>query len=170
MRVATVALLVWFSCPGGIVCADEFQIPAPGGGSLTVKAADLARDRDGTVHARGRVEATHGAVSIACVGTVTIRLSNKLFSTLDAQGMIEARTGDKKLWGQQLYYEDARRLITVSGEPRAQQGATSYRAEKRILCYTGTGVMKFEPAAKIHIDKPAHPKKAPGRKRLFGIF
>ncbi|MCX6353353.1 MAG: hypothetical protein NTZ78_00440 [Candidatus Aureabacteria bacterium] len=166
-----VASLVLFAAFQGAGIAEEIQVPAPDGSTLSLKASDITRDEQGNINARGRVEVAHSSVSIACVGTVTVSVSGGKFSSLEAQGIIEAVSGDKKLWGQHLYYEQPRHLITVSGEPRAQQGGTRYSAEKRILCYLETGVMKFEPKAQIFIEKnPEHGKKKPGKGRFFGLF
>ena len=85
---------------------------------------------------------------------------------------IEARAGEKKLWGNNVFYDEPRRLLTLSGNPGAREGRTIYGADNRILCYTETGVMKFEPRAKITIDKKlgSGEKQKRKRRKFLGLF
>jgi hypothetical protein len=152
--------------------AEEIQILAPDRSQLTLRAGRTASDSSGNITASGRVEVKHGNVEIACEGgTVKVYVSRSLFSALDAQGAIVATAAHKKLWCQHLFYEEPRRLITASGDPRVQEGGTTYRAAQRILLYTETGVMKFEPSAQILIDKGLdREKKKRARKSFLGLF
>lgn len=154
------------------VCgAGEMKISAPDQSQLALNATILASDGMGNVSASGRVEAKHGDVDIACQGKMKVFLSNQMFSALEADGEVEAAVAHKKIWCKKLYYEEPRRMITASGEPRVQEGSTIYRAKQRILIYTETGVMKFEPAPQITIDKRMdHDKKKSGRKPFLGLF
>jgi hypothetical protein len=62
-------------------------------------------------------------------------------------------------------------MITASGDPRVQEGKTTYRAKQKILIYTETGVMKFEPAPQITIDKGLErAQKKSERKSFLGLF
>ncbi len=152
--------------------AEEMKILAPDQSQLTLRAGLLSRDASGNISAGGKVEVKHGEVEIRCQGTVKVYVSRDLFSNLEADGTIEAAAAHKKIWCQRLLYEEPRRLITASGEPRVQEGGTTYRAAKRIRVYTETGVMKFEPSAQIVIDKKGldRGKKKRERKSFFGLF
>ena len=166
--MAILALLLLHSTGGG---AEEMKILAPDQSQLTLRASLLARDGSGNISASGRVEVKHAEVEITCQGTVKVYVSRSLFSALEAEGTIEATAAHKKIWCQKLFYEEPRRLITASGEPRVQEGSTTYRATQRILVYTETGVMKFEPSAQILIDKGLdRDKKKRERKSFLGLF
>ncbi len=149
----------------------EFKASASDGTIITLRADTITHEASGEVLARGRVEAKHTNVEIICVGQVKLLLSNKRFWGLEASGNIEARVGGKNMWGNHLFYEEPYHLITLSGNPRVQEGMTRYSADKRILCYTETGVMKFDPRPKITINKKSNRRK-PKRKRgkFLGLF
>lgn len=164
------ALLVACSTISG---AGEMKIAAPDQSQLLLSATILASDGEGNVSASGRVEARHGDVAIACQGAVKVYLSNQTFSALDAEGEVEAAAAHKKIWCKKLYYEEPRRMITASGEPRVQEGSTIYRAKQKIFVYTETGVMRFDPAPQITIDKGldrARKKQKHEKKSFLGIF
>jgi hypothetical protein len=162
------ALLLAHSTAWG---AREMKIVAPDQSQLLLKAATLASDGAGNISAGGRIEAKHGDVDITCQGKAKVYLSNQMFSALEAEGDVEATAGHKKIWCKKLYYEEPRRMITASGEPRVQEGKTTYRAKQRILIYTETGVMKFEPAPQITIDKGMdRAKENQERKSFLGLF
>jgi len=166
--ITILALLLFQSRGAG---AEEIQILAPDRSQLTLRAGRMASDGSGNITASGRVEVKHGNVEIACEGNVKVYVSHSLFSALDAQGTITATAAHKKIWCQHLFYEEPRRLITASGDPRVQEGGTTYRATQRILLYTETGVMKFEPSAQILIDKGLdREKKKRARKSFLGLF
>lgn len=156
------------------VCrAGEMKIAAPDQSQLVLNATTLASDGKGNISASGRVEAKHGGVSITCQGTVLVYLSNQMFSALEAGGDVEAAAANKKIWCKKLYYEEPRRLITASSEPRVQEGSTIYRAKQKIFIYTETGVMKFDPAPQITIDKGldrVQKKQKHEKKSFLGIF
>jgi len=165
-----ISTLIWAAAVSGAAVAEEAQLPAPGHTLLTINASDMAREAGGNIIARGKINISHPPVSITCVGTARINVSDGQFASLEAQGMAEASAGDKKLWGQRLYYEEARHLISVSGQPRAREGDTSYKAGRRIICYLETGVMKFDPHAEIYVEKSQGHKKKAQRRKFLGIF
>lgn len=151
--------------------AGEMKIGAPDQSQLLLRATTLTSDGAGNISARGRIDAKHGDVEISCEGKAKIYLSNQMFSALDAEGKVEVTAANKKIWCNKLYYEEPRRMITASGEPRVQEGSTTYRAKQRIIIYTETGVMKFEPAPQIVIDKGIErAQKKNERKSFLGIF
>jgi hypothetical protein len=166
--ITILALLLLRSTGWG---AEEMKILAPDRSQLTLRAGRLASDASGNISASGKVEVKHGGVEIACEGTVKVYVSRGVFSALEAKGVIEATAARKKIWCQRLFYEEPRHLITASGDPRVQEGSTTYKATQRILLYTETGVMKFEPSPQIRIDKGLdHTKKKRGRKSFLGLF
>ncbi len=154
------------------VCgAGEMKISAPDQSQMVLNATTLASDGTGNISASGKIEAKHGDVDITCRGAVKVYLSNQTFSALDAEGDVEATAAHKKIWCKKLYYEEPRRMITASGEPRVQEGSTIYRAKQKIFIYTETGVMKFEPAPQITIDKGlGRDKKKHEGKAFLGLF
>lgn len=149
----------------------EIQVSAPDGSLLTVRAGALRRDDSGDITAGGRIEIRHATVEITCSGGAVVFVPDGKFSALKADGVIEATVGEKRIWGTHLFYDEPLRLLSMSGNPRAQEGKTKYSTAKRILCYTDTGVMKFEPKARIIIDRAMERRKAPRkRKKIFGLF
>jgi hypothetical protein len=147
------------------------QIEGPDRTMLTLRADEVTREGSGNIIARGRIEAKHAGVSIACTGAVTVYATETVFSSLEARGRVEAASGKKTIRGNHLLYEPLPHLVTVSGDPFVHDGNTIYRAERRILCYTETGVMEFEPRAQIVIERGADRGKAKrGRKKFLGLF
>jgi hypothetical protein len=167
----SVSLLLLALCSGSIAVSEEIEMFAPDGKPFALEADRIQEEESGNLIATGRIEARHGNVIIRCMGQATVYVSHGNFSAIEAHGLIEADTDGKKLWSNRLFYDEPRRLLTLSGNPRALEGKTRYSAEKRILCYTETGVMKFEPRARITIDNTrGREKSKPRRKKFLGLF
>lgn len=149
----------------------EAKLTTPDGEAVTIRASSMRAGEPGVIMAGGSIEARHGSVTIKCVGTMRVLVSGDTFRALDARGGVEATAGSKKLWGQRAFYDEPRRLITMSGFPRAQDGKTMLRAEKRILYYADSGLIKCEPTAQFFVERDfKSAKSSRKRKRFLGIF
>ena len=121
--------------------------------------------------AAGRSEIAHGALTISCVGTAVVKTSGGYFSSLDAVGEVRATAGKKTMKGERLEYEAARHLVTLSGRPEVDEEGVISRAERRILVYLETGVIKCEPRTLKAIDKSYRREKPkPPRRKFLGLF
>lgn len=149
----------------------EMKIPASDRSEVTVRGSSLLRNGRGGVSAAGRSEIIHGPLKITCAGSAVVKTSGGYFSSLDAVGAVEAKAGRKTLRGQRLEYEAARHLVTLSGKPEVSEDGTISRAERRILIYLETGVMKCEPKTLIAIDRNFRREKPkPQRRKFLGLF
>jgi hypothetical protein len=149
----------------------EIKIPAADREEVMVRGSALSKDDKGNVSSTGRSEFIHGALSVTCVGTAVVRTAEGYFSSLDAVGTIEAKSGKKVLRGQRLEYEATRHLVTLSGGPEVADEGTTYRAERRILVYLETGVVQCEPKTLISINRSFHKEnQKPERRKFLGLF
>ncbi|MCX6357683.1 MAG: hypothetical protein NT045_07415 [Candidatus Aureabacteria bacterium] len=68
----------------------EITLQAPDKSVITVKAPVISRDETGAVYAQGRIEVTHNALVIKCIGTATARCPGGAFASLETEGNVEA--------------------------------------------------------------------------------
>jgi hypothetical protein len=170
MFLKSLLVLALGICWGG-ASAEEISLKTPTNAVVTVTADGILHKNPEIIHVAGNIEITHPLVTITNRGKATIFLVDNYFGALKSEGINTAKVKNKLIQGKHLFYDEESHLLTVSGRPAAREGHTTYTAEKKILCYTETGVMQFEPHAQIIIDKTVDRKEPPKkRKKFLGIF
>ncbi len=167
LLLATYAAASWTV----VIQPSELRVPAPDGSEVAVRGSAISRGADGSITTAGRSEIVHGPLRISCAGTAVITTSGGYFTSLDAVGEVLAAAGKKTMKAERLEYEETRHLVTLSGRPEVDEDGAIYRAERRILVYLETGVIKCEPRTLMAVEKSYRRERPkPPRRKFLGIF